>query len=82
MLVIGAAALMQLQSAIVAATHGLSKLEGTRAQFGTIPPAALKQAALIALQIAASETIWPGDETLNIPMPEQQSYGPFQIGRR
>lgn len=81
MFVISAPALSQLQAAIVASTHSLTKPDGTRALLSTIDPKALRQAALLAIQIAAGEVIWPGDETLVIDMPTQQSYGPFRIGR-
>lgn len=81
MFVISAPALLQLQSAIVAATHGLTHPNGQRATINTINDRALKQAALLAIQIAAGEVIWPGDETLTIDVPTQQQYGPFRIGR-
>jgi hypothetical protein len=81
MLVISAPALLQLQSAIVGSTHSLTKPDGSRALINTINDRALKQAALIAIQIAAGEVIWPGDETLTIDVPAQQAYGPFRIGR-
>ncbi len=81
MLVISAPALLQLQSAIVQATHALTKPDGARALISTINDRALKHAALIAIQLAAGEVIWPGDETLIIDMPQQQAYGPFRIGR-
>ena len=81
MLVISASMLLQLQSAIVGATHGLTKADGTRAMINTINDKALKQAALIAVQIASGEVIWPGDETLVLDIPQQQQYGPFKIGR-
>lgn len=82
MLVISAPALLQLQSAIVAASHGLTRPEGGRAMISTINDRALKQAALIAIQIASGEVIWPGDETLTIDIPTQQQFGPFRIGRQ
>jgi len=82
MFVISAPALLQLQSAIVAATHGMTTPSGTRAQLSTINDRALKQAALIAIQIASGEVIWPGDETLTIDVPQQQHIGPFRIGRQ
>jgi hypothetical protein len=81
MYVISAPALSQLQSAIVASTHSLTKLDGARAQISTIDPRTLKQAALIAIQMASGEVIWPGDETLTIDMPATQSYGPIRVGR-
>jgi hypothetical protein len=81
MFVVSAPALLNLQSAIVAATHGLTKPNGDRAMISTINDRALKQAALIAIQIASGEVIWPGDETLTIDVPTQQQYGPFRIGR-
>lgn len=81
MFVISAPALLQLQSAIVAATHGLTHPDGKRAQISTINDRTLKQAALIAIQIASGEVIWPGDETLTIDVPSQQQFGPFRIGR-
>lgn len=82
MYVISEPALRGLQSAIVAATHALTSPNGARAQISTINDRALKQAALIAVQIAAGEVIWPGDETLTIETSAHQSIGPFRIERR
>ena len=81
MLVISAPALLQLQSAIVAATHGLTSPDGKRASINTINDRTMRQAALLAIQICAGEVIWPGDETLVLDIPTQQQYGPFRIGR-
>jgi hypothetical protein len=81
MLVISAPALLQLQSAIIAATHGLVGFDGKRIQIGTVNDKQLKGAALAAVLIATGETILPGDETINVDMPSQQSYGPFRINR-
>jgi len=79
MLVISAPALLNLQSAIVTATHGLVKFDGARAQISTIDPKALRQAAIMAVQIAAGETVLPGDEPINIEVPDRRDYGPFRI---
>lgn len=72
MLVLHSAALRQLEAAIISATHSLVTTGGDRAMISTIDSRSIKQAALIAVQIAAGEVIWPGDERLRIQAPRPQ----------
>ena len=81
MLVISDSALLQLQSQIIAATHGLCTVNGGRASISTINEKTLKQAAIIAVQIASGEVVLPNNDIVVIDVPTQQQYGPFRIGR-
>ncbi len=81
MLILSAPALLNLQSALVTAAHGLVRLDGSRAQISTIDPKALRMAAIMAVQIAAGESVLPGDETIDISVPDRRDYGVFRIGR-
>jgi len=74
-------ALTALMSAIVNATHGLTDTAGDRQSIGTIDSLRLRTAALVALQIATGETIFPGDETLVIAEPKAPS-GVLRVERR
>jgi hypothetical protein len=78
---ISAPALSGLQSAIIAATHGMTDMKGLRAHLGTVNDRTLRQAAICAIMIASGETVLPGDETINIDMPGPQAIGPFRIQR-
>lgn len=79
--VISAPALLQLQSAIIAATHGITGMDGARIHLGTVNDRTLRQAAMCAIMIASGDTILPGDETFTIDIPGSQSMGPFRITR-
>lgn len=78
MLILGPQFLLRLQSAIVEASHGLTTPDGSRGSISTINAGQLRQAALVAVQIATGETIWPGDERLVIHR-QRQAVGPFEI---
>ena len=80
MLVVDETALRTLQAAIVAAAHGLTNVNGTRHLLSTIDGRSLKQAALIAIQIASGDIVLT-DEVIELSMPQQQQVGPFRIGR-
>jgi hypothetical protein len=81
-LVISAPALSSLQSAIIAALHGMTGLDGKRCQLGTVNDRTLRQAALCAAAIASGETILPGDESIMIEAPAERSIGPFRFQTR
>lgn len=78
MLVIEKTALLMLQSAIVTAARSLRQTNGESALISTINDRALRQAALIAVQLTAGEVIWPGDEKLIIHQARRVE-GPFEI---
>lgn len=55
---------------IVEGTHGLTDTVGDPSPIGTISEAQLRIAAIVALQIATGQTIWPGDRTIHIRKPK------------
>jgi hypothetical protein len=65
-------ALKQLMTQIVGATHGLVDTSGAQCTLGTIPEAQMRMAALIAVQIVAGQTVWPGDRPIKITRPKQR----------
>lgn len=65
------ASLRSVETAIAAASHGLTDTNGDKITTSTIDPQALKTAALLALQIATGHVMWPGDEPLRIKKPRQ-----------
>ena len=55
-----------LITAIVSAAHSLHDELGEAHPLSTMPEPQLRQAALVALQIAIGESIWPGDRPIRI----------------
>lgn len=66
MIVISALALKDLMTKIVGTTHQLTDTAGNPQVMATITEPQLRQAALVALQIATGESIWPGDRKIQI----------------
>ena len=71
MLVIPEIALATLMRQIVESTHSLTDTAGEPQMLSTIPQAQMRMAALVAIQIVAGETVWPGDKQLLIKRPKQ-----------
>lgn len=68
--------LSTLQAAIVAATHGITDAQGQRVMIGTIDDRRLATAALVAIQIALGDVVWPGDKKIVLPR-RAEFAGPF-----
>lgn len=66
MIVLPEMVMRNLMTNIVEAVHGLSDELGAVFTAPTISESALRQAALVAVQIATGEAIWPGDKTIKI----------------
>lgn len=66
MIVVPGMTMRALMTSIVEATHGLSDELGAMHIQPTISEAQLRMAALVALQIATGEHIWPGDKAIRI----------------
>lgn len=79
MIVISPAALSKLMTDIVMATHGLEDINGNRTIVGTISPEAIRSAALVAVQVACGDAVWPGDRQIVLPRKEF-SHGLFREG--
>jgi len=71
MIVVPEVTLRELMVQIVGATHGLTDTAGTPQVMSTIPEAQLRTAALIGLQIAIGQMVWPGDQKIVIQRPKQ-----------
>lgn len=56
----------RLMTAIVESVHGLSDDLGMPWMAPTISEPQLRMAALVALQMATGEPIWPGDKVIKI----------------
>lgn len=59
-----------LMTNIVESTHGLTDTVGEPRVMSTIAEPQLRIAAIVALQIATGETIWPGDRRIVIQRPK------------
>lgn len=81
MIVIAPVAMKMLMTQIVEAAHMLSDELGEPHIVGTISEPQLRMAALVALQVATGEAIWPGDRKIVIRQP-RQSYGIFEEAAR
>ena len=77
MFVVHETTLAEVQSALVAAAHGITNERGERVLLGTIDSQRLEMAALAALQIAVGEPIWPSNRKITLPR-RQRLPGPFQ----
>ena len=82
MIVIPEYALKTLMTQIVGATHGLTNAAGEPVITNTIPEATLRMAAVIAVQVAAGDAVWPGDKRLIIEQPKQNQHVLVEIDRR
>lgn len=80
MIVLPSMAMSELMSRIVEAGHSLTDENGQRHVLSTIPEAQLRMAAIVAIQIASGEAIWPGDREVVI-REQKQSYGIFRVQR-
>lgn len=65
--------LRTVQEAIVKASHGLVNENGEPMLAGTLDEARLGLAALLAVQLAAGDVVWPGDKRIDLPRPVQQT---------
>lgn len=59
-----------LMHQIVEATHSLADEQGNPRTMSTISASQLRMAAIVALQVATGEAIWPGDKTIFIKRPK------------
>ena len=73
MLVIEPTAFARLMEALVAATHGLTGLDGKKHMPRTVDELTLRAAALAAVMTVAGDSIHPGDKPLILPKPRQEA---------
>jgi hypothetical protein len=71
MIVLPTSALREMMTNIVNASHALVNTAGTQVSIPTIAEPQLRMAALVALEIALGETIWPGDRKIQIERPKR-----------
>lgn len=76
MYVVPETALLDLQQAIVEATHGITDERGQRALLSTIDTQRLQMAALVGLQVAVGDVIWPSNRKIILPR-RRELPGPF-----
>jgi hypothetical protein len=76
-IVIPPIAMKTLMTQIVEATHSLCDEVGEPRVMSTIMESQLRMAALVALQVATGDAIWPGDRKIVIRQPKQ-AYGIFE----
>lgn len=79
LVVLSVAAMRRIEEAIASASHMLTDTNGEKVSVGTIDSRALKTAAVLAVQIATNQVIWPGDERLRIAAPKPVA-GVVEIG--
>lgn len=77
MIVLPDSVLRDLQVHIVQATHGLQDELGNPHITSTLNQDALRQAVIIAVQIAIGESVWPGDRAIRIRR-MSRNYGIFR----
>lgn len=77
MIVVPEITMKSLMTQIVEATHGLTDTAGTPQTMSTIDEPRLRMAALVAIQVATGETVWPGDRKIRLVRP-RASYGIFE----
>ena len=80
MIVLPNMAMRDLMTRIVEAGHSMTDENGTPHVLSTIPEAQLRMAALVAIQIATGEAIWPGDRSI-VLKEQKQNYGIFRVER-
>ena len=75
---VDAVSLQHVQGALVEVVRRLRTTDGRDPAMGTIDPKALRTAAIVAIQIAASQTVIPDDEKITIRT-TRQTAGPFEL---
>jgi hypothetical protein len=81
MIIVPKIALQDLMTHIVQSTHELCDENGEPRIMSTIMESQLRIAAVVALQIATGEAIWPGDKIIQIKRPRIRQ-GIFQEEER
>jgi hypothetical protein len=81
MLIVPETILLDIQQALVNATHSIVNQDGEHVMTGTIDPRRLEMAALCAVQSAVGEVVWPSNKRIDWPRP-RHSPGPFATGER
>ena len=76
MLIVPRSAIHNLMVQIVEATHQIHDQDGSRMTHGTIDELRLRLAALNAINTALNQVVWPEDQKITMPRP-QQPPGPF-----
>ena len=77
MIVVPEIVLKMLMTQVVEATHSLTDTGGAPHIAQTINEPQLRMAALVAIQLALGEAVWPGDKTIVIHRPKA-NYGIFR----
>jgi hypothetical protein len=80
MIVVPEITMKNLMTQIVEATHGLTDTAGTPQTMSTIDEPRLRMAAIVAIQVATGEVVWPGDRTIRLKQP-RQSFGIIEVER-
>lgn len=70
MIVLPELAMKQLMTQIVQATHGLVDTAGEPVITSTIAEPQLRMAALVAIQVASGNSVWPGDRRITLRRPK------------
>lgn len=70
MIVIPEFLMRELMTRIVDTTHGLVDTAGEPVVIGTIAEPQLRMSALLAVQIATGQAVWPGDKKIQIRRPK------------
>ena len=70
MIVIPEYLMRSLMAQIVDATHGLVDTAGEPVIMSTIAEPQLRMAALVSIQIATGQAVWPGDKKIQIRRPK------------
>lgn len=70
MIIIPEYLMRDLMSRIVEATHGLVDTAGDQVAMSTIAEPQLRMSALVAVQIATGQAVWPGDKKISIRRPK------------
>lgn len=79
MIVIPEFILTNLMGQIAQAKHELVDQDGASVMLGTIEAKQLRAAALVAIQVAVGDIVWPGDRKISRPRPKV-SQGIFEEG--
>lgn len=67
MLIVSETVLLDIQQALVQASHGLVNERGERQTMGTIDDRRLEMAALTALMATVGEPVWPSNRKIVLP---------------
>lgn len=76
MMIVPKHAIHELMVQIVNTTHAIIDQDGQRISHSTIDDRRLRMAALTAINTALGEVVWPEDQRIQRPKP-QQAPGPF-----